>query len=235
MASLSQPRPIIITSQPLDGTRTGSILLNPDGGPVADNTRRRSWNGTGPLVSVTTAAVAIFTTTATDGPQAAAAPSGIERGRPAAINTSRTAPSRSPTDGSSGGLTTDGGVPTAVSPRIRFAPLPDPHSKPRSLSTGRNLGLVAAEGPDGERQYSVELKDYDEHALDDEDDDSGEDSGDSGRRRSWMGMGSMTKATKSSWKGTKKLLGKPTKESSGDEMGGAPLKKSVSASGLMGT
>lgn len=191
-----------------------------------------------------------------DGPAPLAPPGqsgagqGRERGRPAAIITSRSsATSRSPA--AAIGSTADSHAAAAAadaasvgnngssSPRIRFAPLPDPAlMKPRSLSTGRNVGLTAAEGPNGEREYNVELHYGDhEHALDDGDDSDEYDYDPSGRRRSWVpSMGSVhlgSMASVGSWMGGKKLLGKP-KEGSGDDYG-APLKKSVSAGSMSGT
>lgn len=112
------------------------------------------------------------------------------------------------------------------SPRIRFAPLPDPH-RPRSLSTGHNVGHRVSEGPNGEREYTLELRNMtmeddalDDNAIDEhanmysDTDDDGDDHDDydwerDGRRRSWaVSMGSMsTMGMGSAWSGTKKLVG----------------------------
>lgn len=137
---------------------------------------------------------------------------------PAPIQTNVVPPSPNP-----GTTSADGDQ----SPRIRFAPLPDPH-RPRSLSTGHNLGHRASEGPNGEREYTLELRNMtmdddalDENAVDDEDvsdqdldddDDSDHEDYDwerDGRRRSWaVSMGSMgSMGMGSAWSGTKKLVG----------------------------
>lgn len=157
-----------------------------------------------------------------------------QRGRPTAITVSK--PASPPTEITPivRNSSVDKGDENLLgsSPRIRFAPLPEP-PRPRSLSTGRNLAVVTGEDTDGNTNYHLELRNMengDEHALDD---DSGSDEGhdEHGRRRSWVtmgldvgGMGSkMGMGGKGSWMGTKKLLGKPKEEDIG-----APLKKSTS-------
>ncbi|WWC60529.1 uncharacterized protein I303_103103 [Kwoniella dejecticola CBS 10117] len=142
--------------------------------------------------------------------------------------------------------------------KIRFAPLPDPR-RPRSLSTGRNIAWTNQVGEDGEESRKMSIKDHDvdddSYAVDDEEydeseeprkgygaeDDDGDDGDENGKgARRWsksMGLGS-------SWKGTKKLLtGKnpmsSTKDKDKDEImsygQGAPLKKSVSTGGFIGS
>ncbi|GMK60107.1 hypothetical protein CspeluHIS016_0903240 [Cutaneotrichosporon spelunceum] len=115
------------------------------------------------------------------------------------------------------------------SPRIRFAPLPDPN-RPRSLSTGHNIGHKVSEGPNGEREYTLELRNMsmddeacndnavDEEAVSGEEDDSDHEDYDwelDSRRKSWataMSMGSMGSKGMGSaaWSGTKKLVGLKT-------------------------
>ncbi|OCF43218.1 hypothetical protein I317_02926 [Kwoniella heveanensis CBS 569] len=138
--------------------------------------------------------------------------------------------------------------------KIRFAPLPDPR-RPRSLSTGRNIAWTAQVGEDGEERRALAIRDHDadanEYAIEDEEDDEddGEEEGEGGadgagghkRGRSW------SKTMGSSWKGTKKLLsGKnpvSSKEKEKDKEkedlsaygAGAPLKKSVSTGGFIGS
>ncbi|KAL7423701.1 hypothetical protein Q5752_001283 [Cryptotrichosporon argae] len=132
--------------------------------------------------------------------------------------------------------------PGGTRPKIRFAPLPDPR-RPRSLSTGRNLGFRASLEPGGARQVAWELRGVDgtgygsEEAVDDGSSDEGgadeagdgDDEGEGGRRGLRWVMGVPVPG----WKGTRKLLGGKTKEAE-YELGG-PLKKSVSTGGLMGT
>ncbi|KAK8865677.1 hypothetical protein IAR55_000822 [Kwoniella newhampshirensis] len=127
-------------------------------------------------------------------------------------------------------------------PKIRFAPLPDPR-RPRSLSTGRNIAWTTTIGEDGEQSRRYEIKGMDDDFRTDEDEEDeegeeGEDGGNGGhkRGRSW------SKTMGSSWKGTKKLLsGKnPVKEKEKEEdslygTNGAPLKKSVSTGGFIGS
>lgn len=77
-------------------------------------------------------------------------------------------------------------------------------------------------------ENAVEDDDEDDGMGDDDDAEYSDD--DSGRRKSWavsMGKSSLSMG-KSSWKGTKKLLGAKPKE---EELG-APLKKSVSTGGV---
>jgi len=174
----------------------------------------------------------------TDSPPLSAPGAGYgQRGRPAAITIVRSGSAQaSPTDTTphhDGGAGTGGEM--SSSPRIRFAPLPDPH-RPRSLSTGRNVGLRGSDGPNGEREYHVELQHMSDHAIDDDDDDDNEGSETSdGRRRSWvpsMGMGQMgskmtmgmNMGSMGSWMG----MGGSKKSKKEDEIG-APLRKSVSS------
>ncbi|WVQ97019.1 hypothetical protein IAU59_004129 [Kwoniella sp. CBS 9459] len=133
--------------------------------------------------------------------------------------------------------------------KIRFAPLPDPR-RPRSLSTGRNIAWTAQVGEDGEERRALAIKDHnaDEYAIEDEEDDEEDDEdgieGEDGpgghkRGRSW------SKTMGSSWKGTKKLLSgknpvstKEKEKEKDDQSGygaGAPLKKSVSTGGFIGS
>jgi hypothetical protein len=121
------------------------------------------------------------------------------------------------------------GNTSSASQRIRFAPLPDP-IRPRSLSTGDPTWS-------GEQEHQTvlvkDVKGYD-NALESEDDDD-EDYQKRGRRWSKsMGMGSVDWG--SGWKGTKKIL---TMGLIGDEeegyADGAPLKKSVSTGGFIGS
>lgn len=142
----------------------------------------------------------------------AAPASGIARGRPKSVSLP---PANTTTPENNG---------QSSSPRIRFAPLPDPAVHGRTLSTSRpdqdhvsevrNLGPGAADN---------------DEAVDDDDEDTDEDydwEGDNnGRRRSWavtMGMGS--------WKSSsKKLLGGGSSSKSKPASNfGAPLTKSVS-------
>ncbi|ORX35411.1 hypothetical protein BD324DRAFT_96762 [Kockovaella imperatae] len=125
------------------------------------------------------------------------------------------------------------------SARIRFAPLPDPR-RPRSLSTGRNIAWVAGEGPTGETTRTVELRGvkpdqgYNEEYVDDESEDDflrrrseGESDDEEKRGRRWS-------RTMGSWgKGTKKLFGLKDAEDAYSD--GAPLKKSVSTGGFIGS
>jgi len=122
-----------------------------------------------------------------------------------------------------------GGNISSASQRIRFAPLPDP-IRPRSLSTGDPTWS-------GEQEHQTvlvkDVKGYD-NALESEDDDDDDYHNKRGRRWSKsMGMGV---DWGSSWKGTKKIL---TMGLIGDEESeyadGAPLKKSVSTGGFIGS
>lgn len=128
------------------------------------------------------------------------------------------------------------------SPRIRFAPLPDPRRRPRRASTGRNMIWKSTTGPDGQdqRQLFIDRGDAgdaeDESAVDDEEindeDGEGEDADGSKRGRGWSAS-----MTKGSWMGTKKLLtmgigGLTAKEETYE--GGGPLKKSLSTGGFIG-
>jgi hypothetical protein len=121
-----------------------------------------------------------------------------------------------------------GGNVSSASQRIRFAPLPNP-IRPRSLSTGDPTW-----SGDQEHQTVLvkDVKGYD-NALESEDDDD-DDYHKRGRRWSKsMGMGV---DWGSGWKGTKKIL---TMGLIGDEepeyADGAPLKKSVSTGGFIGS
>lgn len=123
-----------------------------------------------------------------------------------------------------------GSVSGSASQRIRFAPLPDP-IRPRSLSTGGETTWT--EDQEHQTVLVKDVKGYD-NALESEDDDDDEDHK---RGRRWsksMGMGSVDWG--SGWKGTKKIL---TMGLIGDEeegySEGAPLKKSVSTGGFVGS
>lgn len=193
--------------QPTIEAPRSSILLNPHERPVIQESRKPAWQPT--------------------------------RGRPTAvrvvpppIQTTVIPPSPNRSPNPATGTSDDGNK----SPRIRFAPLPDPN-RPRSLSTGHNVGHRVSEGPNGEREYTLELRNMtmddeglddnavDEDSISDEDDDDDRDydwENDS-RRRSWaVSMGSMSSmGMGSAWTGTKKLVGlKPD----------TPHKKSASGS-----
>lgn len=122
---------------------------------------------------------------------------------------------------------------STATPRIRFAPLPDPR-RPRSMSTGRNVVWKATMEPNGEltRTIAIKANEPTEYADDDvalEDEDEGGE-GDGKRGKNWG------KTMSGSWKGTKKLLGYSAsreKEDAGYSEG-APLKKSVSTGGFIG-
>lgn len=139
-----------------------------------------------------------------------------------------------------------GGSAGGITPRIRFAPLPDP-TRPRSSSTGTDptwtgpdTGFEGEGGGQGQHQTVVvtDVRGYD-NALESEDDDDDDEAREK-RSRRWskgmtMGMGSVDWG--SSWKGTKKIL---TMGLIGDDEGdayadGAPLKKSVSTGGFIGS
>lgn len=96
--------------------------------------------------------------------------------------------------------------PPIASRKIKFAPLPDPRTFQRSLSTGRNIKFAATLGPGGERSTQLQEQgvgrqgEADDSALtdDDDDDDDGDGQEDRVRRSSLLG---------SSWgKSTKKIL-----------------------------
>ena len=139
--------------------------------------------------------------------------------------------------------------------KIRFAPLPSPQRQ-RSLSTGRNINMEATMTSDGTRiaklAKRIPGKDgewdgdpYDEHAIDDEDEEEEE-----SVKRSWrnMGMGNWSRTSTGSISGatssyTMRLL-KPLRGNDAEPMDkvmmakaleGAPLKKSVSTGGLIGS
>jgi hypothetical protein len=114
------------------------------------------------------------------------------------------------------------------------------------LSTGEDV-LIKASYEDGYRSHEYVRKGFgndevegegDDEAVDDEED---EEDGEGGKRsRMWsksMGMGSMSSMGMGGWtKGTKKLLG--LKEDKDKEEGyteGAPLKKSSSTGGFVGS
>ncbi|KAL1405091.1 hypothetical protein Q8F55_008714 [Vanrija albida] len=199
MTSLSRPAPTLqIPQSPgFQGVPTGGILIN-----RAEDERvlpRRS--PTDPPSPVRIVAPA----------------SGITRGRPKSVSLPPANTPGAPAD-------TPG---QSSSPRIRFAPLPDPAVHGRTLSTSRpdqdHVSEVRNLGPGG--------ADNDEAVDDDDDDDQDTDEDyswdqDNGRRRSWavtMGMGS--------WKSSsKKLLGGSTgsKSKTLSSSFGAPLTKSVS-------
>lgn len=132
-------------------------------------------------------------------------------------------------------------APGVHSPRIRFAPLPEP--RPRSLSTGRNIDWLPGEGPEGERIYSVGLQnmDYDDtFYTTDENDDSESDSDASIDWGKWMTLGMAN-----GWGKKKSRKGRPSSFTSNhsdkddseahDGSWGQPLKKSVSTGGLIGS
>lgn len=140
-------------------------------------------------------------------------------------------------------LSSAGGSLSGRSPRIRFAPLPDPH-RPRSKSTGRDIVWDATLDDDGVRtsRWSIRRDSNDLQAVGDEDAVSDEEYDEDEkieRGRSW----SKTMSVYSGWHGTKKLLGASgwagAKERDGKSdatysMGG-PLKKSVSTGGMIGS
>lgn len=145
---------------------------------------------------------------------------------------------------SASGSGTGGGSAGGTTPRIRFAPLPDP-TRPRSSSAGTDpawAGAGDAGGGDGDGRHQTvvvtDVKGYD-NALESEDDDDDDEAREK-RSRRWsksmtMGMGSVDWG--SGWKGTKKIL---TMGLMGDDeeegySNGAPLKKSVSTGGFIGS
>ncbi|RXK42570.1 hypothetical protein M231_00124 [Tremella mesenterica] len=132
--------------------------------------------------------------------------------------------------------------PGGHTPKIRFAPLPDP-KRPRSLSTGRNVAWVTSMAPNGDRTKAIAIRglehesspEYEEEVLDETDaaDDAEDEDGEAGRGRRWS-----KSVVSGSWKGTKKLLLVGGSSSTSKDEGyasGAPLKKSVSTGGLMGS
>ncbi|WWC68419.1 uncharacterized protein I206_102346 [Kwoniella pini CBS 10737] len=153
--------------------------------------------------------------------------------------------------------------PTNKALKIRFAPLPDPR-RPRSLSTGRNIAWTNQVGENGEETRKLSIKDHnvdegDSYAVDDEEfdeteqarkiyggveDEEGEEDDEEDENRKGGRRWSKTMGLGSSWKGTKKLLtGKnpmsSTKDKEKDDVlgygQGAPLKKSVSTGGFIGS
>ncbi|OCF75229.1 hypothetical protein I204_04082 [Kwoniella mangroviensis CBS 8886] len=136
----------------------------------------------------------------------------------------------------------------AKSLKIRFAPLPDPR-RPRSLSTGRNIAWTNQVDENGDEKRQLSIKDHttpddDEYAVQDDSDEEErggeEDEGDGKSGRRW----SKSMGLSSSWKVSKKLLtGKnPIKDKEKDKEDGfmtypqgAPLKKSVSTGGFIGS
>ncbi|WWD05483.1 hypothetical protein V865_003560 [Kwoniella europaea PYCC6329] len=136
----------------------------------------------------------------------------------------------------------------AKSLKIRFAPLPDPR-RPRSLSTGRNIAWTNQVDENGDEKRQLSIKDHttpddDECAVQDDSDEEEqggeEDEGDGKSGRRW----SKSMGLSSSWKVSKKLLtGKnPIKDKEKDKEDssmsypqGAPLKKSVSTGGFIGS
>lgn len=94
--------------------------------------------------------------------------------------------------------------PSAPSPgaaRIRFAPLPDP--RPRSLSTGRNIGWTSSVDDDGNETRHMEVRNIPQSSLSYDTDEAISDGEDDDRRmrgRSW------SRGMESSWKISKKIL-----------------------------
>nr|XP_019050646.1 hypothetical protein I302_01084 [Kwoniella bestiolae CBS 10118]OCF29576.1 hypothetical protein I302_01084 [Kwoniella bestiolae CBS 10118] len=134
-------------------------------------------------------------------------------------------------------------TPGLKSLKIRFAPLPDPR-RPRSLSTGRNIAWTNEVDENGDEKRQLSLKDHavDDYAVQDESDEEPpeeEDGDEESKTRRW----SKSMGLSSSWKVSKKLLtGKnpiKDKEKDKEEMStygqGAPLKKSVSTGGFIGS
>lgn len=127
----------------------------------------------------------------------------------------------------------------SASQRIRFAPLPDP-TRPRSLSTGQDPHWTGGDEQGSHQTVVVtDVRGYD-NALESEDEDE-DDEERHKRGRRWsksmskgIGMGGVDWG--SGWKGTKKIL---TMGLIGDEeegyANGAPLKKSVSTGGFIGS
>lgn len=136
------------------------------------------------------------------------------------------------------------GSGSGVTPRIRFAPLPDPH-RPRSASAGESATTQASLGsPSGHvHQTLVVRKGYDnDQAVYDDEDEYHTDGEVDKRGRRWsksMGMGSMSMGMGSmatmvpGWKETKKLLTGKSSDEAYEE--GAPLKKSISTGGFVGS
>lgn len=144
-----------------------------------------------------------------------------------------------PMSATSAGVT----APGVHSPRIRFAPLPEP--RPRSLSTGRNVDFTPGEGPEGERIYSVGLQnmEYDDTFYttdenDESDDESDDDSDASIDWGKWMTLG-MYRDKKKSRKGRPSSFTSNHSDrddhDSHDGYQGQPLKKSVSTGGFIGS
>lgn len=125
-----------------------------------------------------------------------------------------------------------------TTPRIRFAPLPD-STRPRSSSTGADPNWT--DNGDGQQHQTVvvtDVKGYDNALESDDDDDDDERREKRGRRWSksmTKGMGSVDWG--SGWKGTKKILTMGLIGDDEDEgySNGAPLKKSISTGGLIGS
>lgn len=120
------------------------------------------------------------------------------------------------------------------STRIRFAPLPDP--RPRSLSTGRNIGWTAGVDEDGNDTRRMEVRNIPQSEINYDTDEAISDGDDEEDRR--MRGRSWSKGMESSWKISKKILtvgmwdDKDKEEKTYD--GGMPLKKSVSTGGMIG-
>jgi hypothetical protein len=122
-----------------------------------------------------------------------------------------------------------------VSARIRFAPLPDP--RPRSLSTGENIGWTTELDGDGNEVRQMQVRNIPQAAVSYDTDDAISDGDDDDENRRMRGR-SWSKGMESSWKISKKILtvgmwdDKDDKDKTYD--GGMPLKKSVSTGGMIG-
>lgn len=116
------------------------------------------------------------------------------------------------------------------SARIRFAPLPDP--RPRSLSTGQNIGWTTDVDDQGNETRHMEVRNMPQSAVHYDTDESGEEDDEERRMRgrSW------SKGMESSWKISKKILTVGMWDDKEDKTydGGMPLKKSVSTGGMIG-
>ena len=218
---LNPPNPSISA---VDSTPRGGILLNPR--RLSDSPQSRPLSL--PQVNTSTG----LRRTSTESPRTPVTP--IHEAAPSTASITLPIPS-------SPSLTPSPSDVHSSAGRIRFAPLPDPR-RPRSLSTGRNVVWKPTEGPTGETTRSLEIRGVepkvgfqddgddisDEEAIGDgefgegEDDEYGEKRG-----RRWS-------KTVGSWgKGTKKLFGVKDREDGYSE--GAPLKKSVSTGGFIGS
>lgn len=153
----------------------------------------------------------------------------------------KAAPLLTPIDNGHAGLEGSGNLSAGggTTPRIRFAPLPD-STRPRSASTGEDQEWT--DNGDGQQHQTVvvtDVKGYDSNALESDDDDDDDERREK-RGRRWsksmsMGMGNVDWG--SGWKGTKKILTMGLIGDDEDEgySNGAPLKKSISTGGLIGS